>query len=36
MKHFTQVISTLTNETEVVLDYLIGLADGTGVGSMDA
>jgi hypothetical protein len=36
MKHFTQVISTLTNETEGVLHYLLGLADGTEVGSMDA
>jgi hypothetical protein len=36
MKHFTQVISTLTDETEGVLDYLSGLAGGTGVGSMDA
>jgi hypothetical protein len=36
MKHFTQVISILTDETEGALDYLIGLADGTGVGSMDA
>jgi hypothetical protein len=36
MKHFTQVISTLPNKTEGVLHYLIGLADGTEVGSMDA
>jgi hypothetical protein len=36
MKHFTQLMSTLTDENEGLLDYLIGLADGTGVGSMDA
>jgi hypothetical protein len=36
MKHFTRVIFTLTNETERVLHYLIGLADGTEVDSMDA
>lgn len=36
MKHFTQVISTLTDETEGLLDYLIGLADGTGVRCMGA
>jgi len=35
MKHFTQVISTLIDGNEGVLDYLIGLVDGTGVGSMD-
>jgi hypothetical protein len=36
MMQFIQVISTLTDETEGVLDYLTDLTDGTRVESMDA